>query len=46
MVIRVTTEDVQQKKFDLTAYTEGKDRVRVQRGNRQYRAHQYLCKRT
>ena len=24
MVIRVTTEDVQQKKFDLTAYTEGK----------------------
>lgn len=24
MVIRVTTEDVQQKKFNLTAYTEGK----------------------
>ena len=24
MVIRVTTEDVQQKKFELTAYTEGK----------------------
>ena len=38
MVIRVTTED--------DCLYRGKDRVRVQRGNRQYRAHQYLCKRT
>ncbi len=32
MVIRVTTEDIQQKKFDLTAYTEGKTEAGYREG--------------
>ena len=45
MVIRVTTEDVQQKKFELTAYRR-RNRVRIQGRNSEHRTYQHICKRT
>ena len=46
MVIRVTTEDVQQKKFELTAYTEGETESGYEGRNSEYRTYQHICKRT